>query len=131
MPPSGYSSAQASYICSFLESCSGALKSEARERGETLLEALRREVAGIDRVLPDQDADLSRDVLALTATFYRRLHRVYSEEAGDFDGAVESVLGEVTEAVLKVHVPGDRSEFPVAVGADASRDAPRPAIRLT
>ena len=85
MPPSGYSRGQARYIDSFLRSCASALHAEAMANGESLLDALDRELADIarysqkERITPAQLATIK-----LTSCFYGKVRRLFLVCSGLF-----------------------------------------------
>lgn len=109
MPPSGYSVNQASLLADFLTSCFASLEEEAKSFGETIPQALSREVASIRRTLREQSlGDAERATLALTLAFYERLSDSNASKPRD---AVQQAVELYTKAVLAIHVPasGPRS----------------------
>src|SRR3954468_6484660 len=110
MPPSGYSTTQADHMSLMLESCSEALVREASENGETLLQALEREIDSIGGYL-DRGAHSTaqRAVLLLTEEFYSSVLAETPGDVASFRLAVRRVLESFRREMLAIHSPMFRS----------------------
>lgn len=106
MPPSGYSTAQASALREFLLSCSKSLRMESLRDGRTPQEGLYKECNDIERELNSNPA-LSTSVAAtleFTRSFYRRLLLKNPTSFTEFECMVDTVLNEIEKEILDVHI---------------------------
>lgn len=102
MPPSGYNTIQFAGVDTFLRRCWDALVDEAKERGESLRQALTRELSDIERYRPASPGKGATAVLDLTHEFYKNVLEA-SNEPSDKD--VDVAIGKVSKEVLAVHIP--------------------------
>ena len=112
MPPSGYSSGQASHLRAFLQSCASDLLREAVAEGQEIRAKLVSEIGDIDGYLADGHAPhaATRSVLELTRSFYSDVLTRHPELAADYWQAVEAALQAIGAQILEVHISGDLKE---------------------
>jgi hypothetical protein len=92
-------------VASFLSSCVGALEAERTMSRETPVEALSREIAGIDSVLSKYSNDLfALHTLLLTKAFYMRIREYNPLSATDVRDAVPLIVDQVISEISSVHV---------------------------
>lgn len=102
MPPSGYNVIQFAGVDAFLRRCWDALVDEAKQRGESLRQALTRELKDIERYRPNSPGKSATAVLDLTHEFYKNVLET-SEEPTDKD--VDAAITRVSKEVMAVHIP--------------------------
>lgn len=106
MPPSGYTREQSSHLEPMLRSCATALVEEARDNGETFVQALCREIESIAWYMSqDGRSTAQRGMLILTAAFYEEVERHSPECVEDFWSAVRQATRHIEEQVLLVKIP--------------------------
>lgn len=119
MPPSGFHKGQVAHIRGFLASCATALQAESKANGETLNEALAREICDIERFMgANRSSDEAQaGLLKLVRTFYKAVSRCEPVSESDFEAAVTAGLDEVAQSILAIHVDPSRSAKPWASGS--------------
>ena len=106
MPPSGYSPDQMTHIAAMLRSCAGALVIEAADNGETLIEALVREIESIKGYIAKSARTAAeRGVLLLTQGFYVEVLAQAPSNRLGFDAAVDAAVRQIDEQVLGIKIP--------------------------
>ena len=105
MPPSGYPRRDAQTIAFFLSSCIDALEAERAMLEESPVEALSREIGGIDSVLSKYSEELfALHTLFLTRAFYARVRDYNPHSVSDLRNAASRVLDQVVSEIGGVHV---------------------------
>jgi len=107
MPPSGYSTIQATFIDDFLRSCASALERESAALGESLEESLMREIADIQRYMQSTHTlqEVQKDVLMLTKHFYEAVFGFRPSDSATYWRAVESTARSISKHILAIHIP--------------------------
>lgn len=105
MPPSGYSIEQSDYIRDFLESVSHSLEKEGIEKNLTPIQAMEAECENIHLIAKDSDNLAEKSVLFLTKHFYLKVLEQAPQSYLEYRKSVETVLPNIREVILSVHVP--------------------------
>ena len=109
MPPSGYSTTQAKHMQDFLQSCAVALEAEAADKGESLVEALNREIADIERhAMTTGGSEAQIGILNVTNAFYKNVRLANPSSKEDYQQAVAQALISIKLDILAIHVPPAR-----------------------
>ncbi len=106
MPPSGYSTDQSCHVAELLRSCARALIAEAAENGETLVQALRREIESIKRYVAERAPTAAqRGILLVTQGFYSEVLALAPADRSAFKAAVETAATRIEEQMLGIKIP--------------------------
>jgi hypothetical protein len=110
MPPSGYTRDQSGHVEPMLRSCASALLVEAAENGESILEALAREIDSIEWYMSESArSSAQRGMLLLTQAFYQEVERRSPTTREEFWTAVRAAAQHMEDEILRVKIPVKRA----------------------
>jgi hypothetical protein len=106
MPPSGYTNEQSRHLVELLRSCAQALVVEAAENGESLVQALEREISSIKAYISDKaETAAQRGILLITQGFYSEVLAFTPADRSAFNAAVEGAARQIESEMLGINIP--------------------------